>query len=43
MTRTAYSTPPVSPAMVCVMPVTVASETSAAVSQLSAASFHCTL
>ena len=43
MTRTVYSTPSVSPVMVWVVPVTVASETSSAVSQLSAASFHCTL
>ena len=43
MTLTAYSTPPVRPVMVWVVPVTVAWETSAAVSQLSAASFHCTL
>ena len=43
MTLTAYSTPPVSPVMVWVVPVTVVWETSAAVSQLSAASFHCTL
>ena len=43
MTLTAYSTPPVSPVMVWVAPVTVAWETSASVSQLSAASFHCTL
>ena len=43
MTRTAYSTPSVSPLMVWVVPVTVSSETSSAVSQLPLVCFHCTL
>ena len=42
-TRTEYSVPSVSPVMVWLVPVAAASDTSSGVSQLSAASFHCTL
>ena len=43
LTRTAYSVPSVSPAIVCEVPVTSDSDTSAAVAQSSPDSFHCTV
>ena len=43
MTRTVYSVPSFRPLMVCDVPVTIVSDTLVGVSQLSAASFHCTL